>query len=71
MLPRIAAIPKAIEKWPLTSRREKPIKISAKVVSDGSYVAFQMVEVAIPRQVFADIMQRITALRSLLMAMAT
>ncbi len=53
-----------IEKWSLTSLREKLIKIAAKVVSRGRYVAFQMAEVAIPRALFAEILQRIAALRS-------
>ncbi len=68
---RTLAIPAAIEKWSLTSLREKLIKIGAKVVSHGRYVAFQMAEVAIPRQLFAAIMQRIAALRSPPMATAT
>jgi hypothetical protein len=38
--------------WSLTSLKEKLIKIGAKVVSHGRYVAFQMAEVAIPRQMF-------------------
>jgi hypothetical protein len=41
------------------------------VVSHGRYVTFQMAEVAIPRQLFASIMQRIAALRSPPMATAT
>ena len=36
--------------WSLTSLREKLIKIGAKVVSHGRYVAFQMAEVAIPQK---------------------
>jgi hypothetical protein len=60
-----------IEKWSLTSLLEKLIKIGAKVVSHGRYVAFQMAEVAIPRALFAEIMQRIAALRSSPMATAT
>ena len=34
----------------MTSLLEKLIKISAKVVSHGRYVTFQMAEVAVPRQ---------------------
>ncbi len=68
---RTLAIPEAIEKWSLTSLREKLIKIGAKVVSHGRYVAFQMAEVAIARQLFAAIMQRIAALRSPPIATAT
>ncbi len=68
---RTLAIPEASEKWSLTSLREKLIKIGAKVVRHGRYVAFQMAEVAILRQLFAAIMQRIAALRSPPMATAT
>jgi hypothetical protein len=43
--------------------KEKLIKIGAKVVSHGRYVAFQMAEVAIPRSLFAEILQLIGELR--------
>jgi hypothetical protein len=39
------------------------IKIGAKVVSHGRYVAFQMAEVAIPRQIFQEILRLIAELR--------
>jgi hypothetical protein len=42
---------------------EKLIKIGAKVVSYGRYVAFQMAEVAIPRQMFQEILRLIAELR--------
>jgi hypothetical protein len=42
-----------------TSLKEKLIKIGAKVVSDGRYVAFQMAEVAISTSLFADILRLI------------
>jgi len=42
--------------WSLTSLKEKLIKIGAKVVSHGRYVAFQMAEVAVPRMLFAEIL---------------
>jgi Transposase DDE domain group 1 len=44
---RTLAMPEAAEPWSLTSLREKLIKISAKVVSHGRYVTFQMTEVAV------------------------
>jgi hypothetical protein len=55
--------PAVIADWPLTSLREKLIKIGAKFVSHGRYVRFQMAEVAIPRAVFAEFLRRIAALR--------
>jgi hypothetical protein len=42
---------------------EKLIKIGAKVVSHGRYVAFQMAEVGIPRSLFADMLRLIAELR--------
>jgi hypothetical protein len=68
---RTLATPEASADWSLTSLREKLIKIGAKVVSHGRYVTFQMAEVAIPRKLFAAIMQRIAALRSPPIATAT
>jgi hypothetical protein len=44
--------------------REKLIKIGAKVVSHGRYIAFQMAEIAIPRHLFADILRLIVQLRA-------
>jgi hypothetical protein len=35
-----------------------------KVVSHGGYVTFQMAEVAVPRQMFADIVSLIARLRA-------
>jgi hypothetical protein len=56
---RTLAMPKTAEPWSLTSLREKLIKIGAKVVSHGRYVTFQMAEVAVPRQMFAEILSLI------------
>lgn len=61
---RTLAMPEAIKDWSLTSLRDKLIKIGAKVVSHGRYVAFQMAEVAIPRHLFANILGLIAKLRS-------
>ena len=49
--------------WSLTSLRDKLIKIGGKVVRHGRYVTFQMAEVAIPRDLFADILRRIDWLK--------
>ena len=60
---RILAMPEPINNWSLTSLKEKLIKIGAKVVSHGRYVAFQMAEVAVPRMLFAEILRLIAELR--------
>jgi hypothetical protein len=46
-----------------TGSRIFMIKIGAKVVSHGRYVVFQMAEVAIPRQMFQEILRLIAELR--------
>jgi hypothetical protein len=56
--------PKAVAQWSLTSLREKLIKIGAKVVSHARYVTFQLAEVAVPGQMFQQILSRIARLRA-------
>jgi hypothetical protein len=60
---RTLATPEPTKDWSLTSLKEKLIKIGAKVVSHGRYVVFQMAEVAIPRQMFQEILRLIAELR--------
>jgi hypothetical protein len=60
---RTLATPEPIKDWSLTTLREKLIKIGAKMVSHARYVVFQMAEVAIPGNVFADILRMIAELR--------
>ena len=49
----------------VTNLRVKLIKIGAKVVRHAVYVTFQMVEVAIPRKLFRQILDRIRRLRTM------
>ena len=60
---RTVATPEPIKDWSLPSLKEKLIKIGAKVISHGRSTAFQMAEVAIPRQMFREILQLIAGLR--------
>ena len=55
--------PEDAERWSITTLREKPIKIGAKVVRHGRYVTFQLAEVAIPRRLFAAVLRLIDGLR--------
>ena len=57
-------MPRSRNRGRLTSLREKLIKIGAKVVSHGRYVTFQLAEVAVPRQMFAEILSLIARLRA-------
>jgi len=65
---RTLALPTAIADWSLTSLREKVVKIGAKVVAHGRYLVFQMAEVAVPRELFRGILQRIAGLRPAVVA---
>lgn len=61
---RTLAMPKTAEPWSLTSLREKLIKIGAKVVIHGRYTTFQLAAVAVPRQMFKEILSLIVQLRA-------
>src|SRR5882724_10498769 len=60
---RTLALPGEVEQWSLTSLREKVVKIGAKVIAHGRYAIFQMAEVAVPRELFGRILERIARLR--------
>ena len=60
---RTLALPEAVKQWSLTSLREKLVKIGAKIVRHGRYVIFQMAEVAVPRELFQEILRLIDGLR--------
>jgi hypothetical protein len=60
---RQLVLPKSIQGWTLTTLREKLIKIGAKVVTHAKYVVFQLAELAVPRQLFAALLERIGWLR--------
>ena len=59
---RRLALPKGIRQWSLATLREKLVKIGAKVTRHSKYVTFQLAEVAVPRQLFAAIFERIRRL---------
>jgi hypothetical protein len=60
---RQSALPQAIQGWTLPTLRERLGKIGAKVVSHAKYAGFQLAEVAVPRKLFAEILERIGWLR--------
>ena len=60
---RTVATPDEIETWSLTSSRERLIKTGARLVRHARYAIFQLAEAALPRVVFASILDRITGLR--------
>ncbi len=60
---RTLALPTAVAHWSLTTLREKLVKIAAKVVRHARHVIFQMAEVAVPRDLFSEILRLIAQLR--------
>ena len=61
---RTLALPEPVAHWSLTSLREKLVKIGAKIVAHSRYVTFQMAEVAVPGDMFAEILRLIAQLRA-------
>jgi Transposase DDE domain group 1 len=60
---RTLVLPDEVERWSLTTLREKVVKIGAKVIAHARYTAFQMAEVAVPRDLFRGILAMIDGLR--------
>ena len=54
--------PRPLRHWCLTTRRDRPIKIGAKLVRHGRYVILQLAEVAVPQELFRQILQRLRRL---------
>ena len=57
---RRLVLPRRIKHWSLRSLLTKLIKIGAKVVRHSRIVTFQMAEVAISKEIFAEMLSRIT-----------
>jgi len=60
---RRLVLPGKIKHWSLRSLLIKLIKIGAKVLRHSRYITFQMAEVAIRKEVFAEILTRTNRLR--------
>ena len=59
---RRLALPRDVKHRSLTTLREKLVKIGAKVTQHSKYVTFQLAEVAVTRNLFAAILDRIARL---------
>ncbi len=59
---RRLTVPKSVSHWTLMTLREKLVKIGAKVTRHSKCVTFQLAEVAVPRALFAAILERIKRL---------
>src|ERR671929_223269 len=60
---RTLALPDEVERWSLSTLREKVVKIGAKVIAHARSTVFQMAEVAVPQALFGRILERIEDLR--------
>ena len=62
---RRLALPRKNKHWTLTTLREKLIKVGAKVIRHARRLTFQLAEVAVPRELFETILQKIDRWRLL------
>ncbi len=60
---RRLVLPRKIKHWSLRSLLTKLIKIGAKVIRHSRIVTFQMAEVAISKDIWAELLSRIDRLR--------
>ena len=60
---RTLVLPDEVERWSLTTLREKVVKIGAKVIAHARYTVFQMAEVAVSRDLFRRVLDLIDGLR--------
>jgi len=59
---RRLVLPDSVRHWSLRSIQVKLIKIGAKVIHHARHLIFQMAEVAVPKELFQQILERIWAL---------
>jgi hypothetical protein len=62
-LPRTLATPGAVATWSLAALRERLVKTVARLVRHARFAVFQFAEAALPRAVFAGVLDLINGLR--------
>jgi len=60
---RRLGLPKAVKDWSLRSLQVKLIKMGGRIVRHARRIIFQLAEVAVPRELFAAILERVARLR--------
>ena len=55
-------LPKAVKHWSLRSLQVKLIKIGGRLVRHARRLVFQLAEVAVPREVFQQVLERVRLL---------
>ena len=58
----VLLVPESVRHWSLRSIQVKLIKIGAKVIHHARHLIFQMAEVAVPQELFTQILHRSRAL---------
>ena len=61
--PRRLALPKGLKHWSLRSLQVKLIKMRGRIVRHARHIIFQLAEVAVSRELFALILERIKQLQ--------
>ena len=61
---RRLCLPKAVKHWSLRSVQIKLIKIGGRLVRHARRLVFQLAKVAVPREVFRQVLERIAALHA-------
>jgi len=56
------ALPCKVSRWSLRSVQIKLIKIGARIINHARRTVFQMAEVAVPGELFAEVLDRIRSL---------
>ena len=59
---RRLCLPRAVKHWSLRSLQVKLIKIGGRLVRHARRLVFQLAEVAVPREVFRQVLERIGGL---------
>jgi hypothetical protein len=59
---RRLCLPKAVQYWSLCSLQAKLIKTGERIVRHARQIVFQMADVAVPGELFAAILERVTRL---------
>ena len=61
---RWLCLPRAVKHWSLRSLQVKLIKIGGRLVRHARRLVFQLAEVAVPREVFRQVLERIGGLHA-------
>ena len=61
---RTLALPNTIADWSLTSLRDRMIKVDTKAIRHARSIVLQMAEVAVPRDLWVEMLTNISDIRA-------